>query len=476
MYKKIAIAGLIILVMAVMATGFWYYRQHSVSIVMDSLSSADNVVPVAIIGSGPAGLSAALYTTRLGYHTVVFEGHKPGGQLTETTYVENWPGVGKVLGAELMKRQRAYVTHLGAVLVSDTIVKVDLTRWPFVLYTDDGKNILALSVIMATGSAPRIKGIPGEQQYWGKGVTTCALCDAPFYKGKRVIIIGGGDTALEQATQIAPYAKQITIVVRKDRLRASASLYERVKALGQVSFLFNHDVVAVNGDGAWVTGVDVVDVRTKQKRVLTIDGVFLAIGHEPRSDLVAQQLVCDSAGNIKVYGRSQATSVRGVFAAGEVEDNVYRQAGVAAGDGIKAGIDAARFLTEIGWADKRQRELGVQFFAPKRVVETAVISIHSAQEFDQLIAKSDKPVVVDFYAQHCPSCMHMLPAFEAVAQQFAGDAIFVKVDTMRVPALEAQWKIERIPCFLIFKYGQLLARYYAILSKVQMIDMVRRAL
>lgn len=476
MYKKMFFLVIGCLGVGVAGVGYWYYRQQQLPIAIGTLTGVDNVVPVAIMGSGPAGLSAALYTTRLGYHTVVFEGHKPGGQLTETTYVENWPGVGKMLGAELMKRQRTYVTDLGTVLVSDSIVKVDLTQWPFTLYTDDGNSIHALSVIIATGSAPRVKGVPGEQQYWGKGVTTCALCDAPFYKGKRVIIIGGGDTALEQATQIAPYAKQIIIVVRKGQLRASAVLHERVKALSNVSFLFNHDVVAIKGNETWVTGVEVVDVRTRQTQMLNIDGVFLAIGHEPRSDLVAQQLACDGMGNIKVYGRSQATSVRGVFAAGEVEDSVYRQAGVAAGDGIKAGIDAARFLTEIGWTDKRQHELGVQLFAPKRVVETAVVTVHTAQEFESLVAKADKPVVVDFYAQHCPSCMHMLPAFEAVAQQFAGDALFVKVDTMRVPALEQQWKVERIPCFIIFKYGQPLARYYAIMSKAQMIDMVRRAL
>lgn len=464
------VAGLI-------GAGWWFRQQRACSrLSLERIAGLHDVVPFAIIGSGPAGLSAGLYGARLGYDTIIFEGPKPGGQLTETGYVENWPGVPRALGPEIMAQQRAYVAKFGARLLSDSIVQIDLSHWPFTLTTETGQHVTALAVIIATGSAPRIMQVPGEREYWGKGVTTCALCDAPYYKNKDVVVIGGGDTALEEALQLVAYVRSVTLLVRRDSLRASAAMQMRVRTNKHISIRFNCAVEAIVGDGASVTGVTVRNMRTRATEQISASGVFLAIGHEPRTKLVAGQLALDREGYIGLSGRDQQTNIEGVFAAGDVTDAVYRQAGVAAGDGIKAAIDAARFLQKLGWDRDRAQTLGVALYEPHDITRGAAepAELGSKAAYRRLIAHAHKPVIVDCYAKHCPSCMHMLPTFQAVANEMRGEADFYKLNTTNVPELTEFFGVERVPCFLVIKHGNVIARHYAIMNRVQMRDMVKQ--
>jgi thioredoxin reductase (NADPH) len=446
---------------------------------LKQLENKSALIPLAIIGSGPAGLSAALYGVRQGIHTVLFEGPKPGGQLTETGLVENWPGVGREKGPVIMKNMCEYVGSLGAFLVPEVITSLDVSQWPYRIITDDGQEFYALSIIVATGSAPRVLHVPGEHEYWGKGVTTCALCDAPYYKNKDVVVVGGGDSACEQVLQLAPYARTITMLVRSEHVRASLTMQHQVRAVPKARVLFNKEVKQIQGDSTHTTAVLVFDKQTGTMAPIPAHGIFLAIGHEPRTALVAGKVALRPDGSIKLKSCTQETSVAGIFAAGDVEDMMYRQAGVAAGAGIKAAIDAVKFLYACGWTVLSAQRFDAQLYKPARVVrisddQLAVKHLESLDAFKQYVLTAQKPVIIDFYAQHCPACMHMLPLYEMVARQFADKILFYKVDTVGVPELEAHLKVERIPCFIVFNKGVQVARYYSVMSKPEMLTFVQQ--
>lgn len=303
-----------------------------------------DVIPVAIIGSGPAGLSAALCCARARYSTVVFQGDSPGGQLVETSYIENWPGIEKIGGSDLMEGLEKQAKEWGATCLSESITQVDFSAWPFILTTGSGDIFQALSVIIATGSTPRLLHVPGEEKYFGSGVHTCALCDGPFYQDKEIVVVGGGDTAAEEALQLSAYAKKVTILVRGGRMRALSEMQERITKIPSIETIYNAEIVAIEGDDEHVTGIQIK--RDGEQEFMPIDGIFLAIGRVPNSEIFKNHITCNHAGYIQLSGRSQATSVPGVFAAGEVTGHFYAQAGVAAGDGIKAALDATRFLSK----------------------------------------------------------------------------------------------------------------------------------
>jgi len=466
----------VVFILIGMLIGLFYYRIHlqKQSFSLDSLYKSEQIVPIAIIGSGPAGLSAALYGARLGFYTVLFEGPKPGGQLTETGYIENWPGVGRKRGPEVMKDMRNYVATLGAVIIPAAITRVDFKKWPYQLVTDDNEVINALSVVVATGSAPSVLAIPGEREYWGKGVTTCAVCDAPYYKNKEVIVVGGGDSAVEEAIQLASYAKKVTIIVRKDNMRASSAMQKQLSEYPNICIAYQKEIKKIYGDDRWVEGVVVYDNLQDSTYDMPVSGVFLAIGHEPRTKIFEGQLKLNNKGHVCLKNCLQQTSKPGIFAAGDVEDALYRQAGVAAGAGIKAGIEASQFLQKIGWTPMIARSLQPRLYEQAKGGPSCVNELTSIKEFEKKVLRATKPTIVDFYAPHCPSCMHMLPVYELVARKFCAHVNFFKINTANVPAVEDRLNVQRIPCFIVFKEGQQLARYHSIMNKQQMIEFVQQ--
>lgn len=312
------------------------------------IKGASHIVPVVIIGAGPAGLSAGLYSSAQ-YDTVIIEGHAPS-LLTETSYVDNWLASPHELGAKIIERSRNQVESAGAKFIEGTVSGIDCSHWPYVVQLDDGASLQALSIIVATGARPRMLGVKGEREYWGKGVSACARCDARFYSNKKVVVIGGGDSAIEEAIELARFAQKVTIIHRRNQLRAASRMQTRLKAYAEkINVIYDAQTQEIVGDNNFVTGVTIRHNATGKDETVPADGCFLAVGHEPNTTLFKGILEMDNQGYLVLDYNSQRTSVSGIFAAGEVADSQYRQAIVAAGDGAKAAIDAIEFLESTGF-------------------------------------------------------------------------------------------------------------------------------
>ena len=314
--------------------------------------STPRTVRVAIIGSGPAGWTAAIYAARAMLNPVVIAGLQPGGQLTITTDVENYPGFADVIqGPWLMEQMQKQAEHVGTEVIHDIVVKADLSQRPFRLTLDSGTEMLAETVIISTGAQAKWLGLESEAKYQGFGVSACATCDGFFYRGKDVIVVGGGNTAVEEALFLTNFASKVTVVHRRDEFRAERILQDRLFANPKVEVIWDSAIDEILGEtsdlGAVnVTGARLKNVRTGETRDVAADGVFIAIGHAPSSELFTGQLETKQGGYLVVKPGTAATAIEGVWAAGDVTDDIYRQAVTAAGMGCMAALEAVRFLAE----------------------------------------------------------------------------------------------------------------------------------
>ena len=300
-----------------------------------------------IIGSGPAGYTAAIYASRANLNPVVYEGMQPGGQLTTTTEIDNFPGYPTgVSGNDLMEDLKKQAERFGTTVRYGTVTKVDFSRRPFKIIVDGEKEILADTVIIATGASAKYLGLPSEEKFRGAGVSACATCDGFFYRKKDVAVVGGGDTACEEATYLAGLCNKVYLIVRRDVLRASKAMQQRVANTPNIEILWNANTREILGDEYGVTGAALVNNKSGEEFEIKIHGFFLAIGHHPNSEVFSEFVETDEQGYIITSGKSQMTSVKGVFAAGDVQDPVYRQAIAAAGSGCRAAMDAEKFLQE----------------------------------------------------------------------------------------------------------------------------------
>ncbi|GAA2546931.1 thioredoxin-disulfide reductase [Mycolicibacterium diernhoferi] len=313
---------------------------------MSTTSEATSPIhDVIIIGSGPAGYTAAVYTARAQLKPLVFEGIQFGGALMTTTEVENYPGFREgIMGPNLMEEMREQALRFGADLRMEDVDAVDLTG-PIKTVTVGDETHRARSVILAMGAAARQLGVPGEMERIGLGVSTCATCDGFFFRDQDIAVVGGGDSAMEEAIFLTKFARSVTLIHRREEFRASKIMLDRAQANEKITFLLNSAITEIEGDPK-VTGIRLRDTVTGEESKLAVTGVFVAIGHVPRSDLVRGQVDVDDDGYVKVIGRSTATSLEGIFAAGDLVDHTYRQAITAAGSGCSAAIDTERWLTE----------------------------------------------------------------------------------------------------------------------------------
>ena len=301
-----------------------------------------------IIGAGPAGYTAAIYAARANLKPILVQGQQPGGQLTITTDVENYPGFAETIqGPWLMEQMAAQAAHVGTELVYDVITDVDFSRRPFTCKADSGDVFIADTVVIATGAQARWLGIPSEKKFQGFGVSGCATCDGFFFRGKHVCVVGGGNTALEEALYLANLASHVTVIHRRDSFRGEKILQDRVLAHAKIKVVWDSVIEAVEGEEKptlSVTGVRICNVKTGQEQVIPVTGVFIAIGHDPATKLFRDKVKMDGEGYVLTSPDTTATSVPGVFAAGDVKDKVYRQAVVAAGLGCMAALEAEKFL------------------------------------------------------------------------------------------------------------------------------------
>jgi len=310
------------------------------------MTATDDHYRVIIIGSGPAGLTAAIYTARADLEPLIIEGIQPGGQLTITSEVENYPGFPDgILGPQLMDLFRRQAERFGATYITDVVSGVDLSERPFKV-TVGRKMLLADAIIISTGATARLLGLESESRLMGHGVSACATCDGWFFRDKEIVVIGGGDSACEEANYLTKFAGRVTIIHRRDELRASKIMRKRVFDNPKIEILWNHIPVEFIGGETALEGVRVKNTKTGDESIFKCNGAFLAIGHRPNTDLFKDEISLDAVGYIVTEADSTKTDIPGIFACGDVQDHIYRQAVTAAGSGCMAAIDAERFLTE----------------------------------------------------------------------------------------------------------------------------------
>jgi thioredoxin reductase (NADPH) len=312
-----------------------------------------------IVGSGPAGMTAAIYGARAGLQPIVVQGLQPGGQLTITTDVENYPGFRDIIqGPWLMQEMQAQAEHVGTRMMWDTIVDIDLSGPPFRAIGDSGEVYEGETLVIATGAQAKWLSAPGEQELGGKGVSACATCDGFFYRGKKVAVIGGGNTAVEEALYLTNHSPDVTLIHRRDSLRSEKILQDRLFANDKISVLWNKEVLQFAGNPAegGLTHLELRDTQTGATSQLPVDGAFVAIGHAPATELFKGKLAMDDSGYLKVDAGTPKTAIPGVFACGDVMDHIYRQAVTAAGTGCMAALDAERFLAAREFAQKETAE------------------------------------------------------------------------------------------------------------------------
>lgn len=428
-----------------------------------------------VIGSGVGGLTSAIYLSQLGIDTILITGKDKGGALATTGWVENWPGDEKIMGQELVQRLTQHAVSSGAQFIQGEVLKVDFKHFPYSLTIDNGKNtstIKTYGVIIATGATPKKLQIPGEELYWGKGVTTCAICDGPLQKGKDVAVIGGGDSAMTEAQILAPLAKTVYILIRKES-RAKQNLLESVNSLANVKILYHTKPLEIIGNGKNVTGIK-IDNKGQIKE-LEVSGVFLAIGSTPNTQVFKDSLKLTSQELLKTDAKCKC-SQEGVFAIGDVSNADHRQAVVAAGQGCIAALECISFLNkhELNrskyvksqkpksqvWSpsSKSKKELSEKK-EQKTEQSSGIIEAKSLEQVEQEIENSSLPVLVDFYATWCPPCKAMSPVIDQLAKELDQKAIFIKVNIDKAPEASQRYQVQGVPTFIVVKEGKEVKRF-----------------
>lgn len=453
-------------------------QTHTANYNLSEIKSKKNIVPVAVIGGGPGGLSSAFNAARERFHTVLFQGPKLGGQLMDTNYVENWPAITRDLGSDIVKRIEQQAEKAGAILVPESITDIDCSTWPFKLTTDKGTEVYALTVIIATGAKPRSLNVPGEKEYWGKGVASCTLCDAPFTQDNDVVIVGGGDSSVEFGISVAPFAKSITLLTKNEKLQISPRMKRRLEKYPDIKVIPNVKTNKINGDEKHVTEIEIEDLTTQKTETLPTRWVFLSIGQEPNTQMLRNQLAVNKEGCIILPTKSQQTEVPGIFAAGRVSDSPYKTGIVASGEGLKAALDAIKFLESLGFEEAMEEELEdrLYHYDKKPKAEYSVAEVESETAFENRLQASTKPLMLQFYSPTCPHCRAMEPTLAEVAHKMQDRVEVVRADVTKLSGLVKKYDIKSIPTFVLFKNKQETARIDGQMPQEKLTDFIKNSL
>ena len=446
--------------------GFLFYIYVSWKDIPDIKQANDvkNVVPVLVLGSGPAGLSAGMYTARAKFPTVVLSGPVSGGQLTDVRQIENWPGKERMSGIDAIEDLREQAERFSTVILNDSAKKVNLSTWPFIVQTEAGLQLRPLSLIIATGRIAKRLLVPGIQQYWGKGIGTCTICEAPFHKGHVVAVVGGGDTAGDRAQQLAAHAQKVYMIVRNPELDASGTVQDYINATKNITVLYNSELKAVDGNDKTITSATVYNYKTDKIFKFPLKGLYFAIGYHPNSEVIKHALKTDSDGFIILNGRTHQTSVPGVFAGGDIVDKRYGKAGVATGSGIKASLDAIDFLQDIGFTTDTAKRLEPQFFTQAQTKKEIPL-ITTLQELNQKIRENKGLILIDVYTTYCPSCKSLIPLLKEIASEYAGSLAIFKVDQEKSQDIIKRFQVPSVPYLLLFKNGKLIEEIKGVRTK-----------
>jgi thioredoxin reductase (NADPH) len=423
------------------------------SLLFSSLSFASSEkeeYPVVVLGGGIGGLTSALYLARSGMTPLVIEGNSPGGLLTQSHSVQNWPGEVEIDGSTLMNKVHDQAEKSGVQFLKEEVIAVDFSKRPFIVSTTS-HQIQTNACIIAMGTQPNFLGVSGEQNYWGKGVTNCAVCDGPLYKDQTVGVIGGGDAAILEALYLADLAKETLVFVRKSQFKTTDK--QRLETLlnhPKIKVIYDTEVVSIEGDKEKVTGVTVKSIEKKNSTV-SLDGVFLAIGSKPNTALFKKSLQLDQSGYI-VLKEGNQTSIEGVYAVGDIVDPVYKQAISASGDGAKTALQISN-LKGIRFP-KKEGKLDFQTVS----TESLAIEITSSEQFQKEMA-TDKLVVVDFYASWCGPCKTVSPLLDSLAERLSLKLKVLKVNIDQCPSLAKSYQVKSVPTLLLFNAsGELIDR------------------
>ncbi|NGX34154.1 MAG: Thioredoxin reductase [Candidatus Anoxychlamydiales bacterium] len=417
----------------------------------------ENEYSTVILGGGIGALTSGIYLARAGYKPLIIEGDLPGGLITQSYSVENWPGEIQITGNDLVNKIKDQAIKNGCTILSNEVIDVDFSKKPIVitlkdLYSNKTQKIKASSCVIAMGTSSNYLNIKGEKDYWGRGVSNCAVCDGSFYKDKKVAIVGGGDAAVVEANYLSNLAGQVYIIVRKDKMRAKDK--EKIKALAQkknIKIIYNANVTAINGDDKNVTSIDVLDNKNQKKSKIDLDGLFLAIGSTPNSKVFQNKLKLDQAGYIRVFD-GLSTSTNGIFAIGDIIDPVYKQAITAAGDGAKAAISCQKYLEEN--ANQNINNSVKLASESTQVFSSKVVEITSLKEFEKELSSSDTPIIVDFYASWCRPCQRIAPLLENGAKILSGKVKILKVNVDKLRDISSKYQIKSMPTIIVFDRDQ----------------------
>lgn len=507
--------ALLILVIASCGAGFGYtwFKSLKQDVLLKNLP--DKTFPCVVIGGGVGGLSSSVYLSQLGCKTLLLRGDSPGGALAKTKSVQNWPGEVDIPGKDLVEKLEHHAKHFGTVMADRSAESVDFSRWPFTI-TLAGKGkaadrtVHALSCIVATGSTPNMLSVPGEEDFWGQGVTNCAICDGPLFKDQTVAVVGGGDSALTEVELLTPLAKKIYMIVRSDSLRGRGSRAHKARKNEKVEILYSTQITKILGDGKGVSGV-MAKTKDGSSIRIPLSGIFLAIGSKPNTDMFKDQLSLDHYGLIKL-SRDQQSSVDGVFAVGDVCDGKYRQAISAAGHGCVAALQALKFLSDKrvvlkdfcdGQTDSSQdKDKQHSKKAPKNVEPSldeqvleldsdvddqdaedeaaknsahAVIEVETVNELERAVENKKQPYILDCYATWCMPCQLMQPIFEELSVQFKDKVVFLKADADKSPGIIKSLGVRGVPTFIFFdKDGKQVDRTSGQMDKQDLADMLEK--
>jgi thioredoxin reductase (NADPH) len=414
--------------------------------------ATEEISSVVIIGGGIGALTSGIYLARAGYNPIIIEGSLPGGLITQSHLVENWPSHFQISGADLAEKLRSQAINNGCSILSKEVVDVDFSKKPYLIAVkdlfkkDQIEKIFANSCIIAMGSSSNYLNVEGEKKYWGKGVTNCAVCDGALYKNKNVAIVGGGDAAVTEGLYLSNLADKVTVLVRKDALKASDK--PKIDSLNQkknVEIIYNTNVVSINGDDETLKSVTVFDNSKKTKYDISIAGLFLAIGSKPNTKIFENKLELDKMGYIKINNNFQ-TSISDVYAVGDIVDPVFKQAITAAGDGAKAAILLQKSLDE----QKPSKENTKKDLVKKSSDQTfSVIDIKDINEFEKEMSSNNTPIIIDFYATWCGPCKRLSPILEDHAKTLKGKVRILKINVEKLHNISSKYEVRAMPTVVV---------------------------